>query len=307
LLGLSIGLFLFHRLTRHIRLLKSAADRFTDSEFSLASSLSPIAASESGDEVAQLAKNFEKMAERILEQYGALQNQDRLRREMIANVSHDLRTPLAALHGYLERLQDKWAVLNDEDRLAYINVALSHSTRLNGLIENLFELSMLEARESEPSLETFSLTELVQDVLQKFRLQARAKNIELRFSYAKQLPQVRGDIGLLDRALSNLVDNAIAHSGEGGCVTLAVEKNQQHISVKVSDTGKGIAPEHLDSIFQRFYRADQQHRGSDKHAGLGLAIARRILELHGQTIRVSSKLNIGTVFHFNMPAVDPHF
>ncbi len=152
-----------------------------------------------------------------------------------------------------------------------------------------------------PCLEPFSLTELVQDVLQKFRLRANAQGIRLQFTYSKQLPQVYGDIALLDRALSNLVDNAIEHTDVGGYITLIVETEGDKVSVKVKDDGKGIAEQHLQAVFQRFNRADNEYRGSDKHAGLGLAITRRILELHGQVIEVHSKLNHGTTFQFFMP------
>ena len=302
LIGLLLGLLVFYKLTRRIRRLSSAMDDFRDNGFSDPPDtlLEPVSRTD-GDEVSQLIASFDAMAAHINQQYSVLEKQDQMRREMIANVSHDLRTPLAAIHGYIERLRARFHHLPEEERRQYLDISLRHSVRLKRLIDDLFELSKLEAHDIEPNLEPFLLTELVQDVLQKFRLRADKKEVKLRFEYAEQLPQVNADLALMDRALSNLVDNAIRHTDKGGYITLVVDKAGEKVSVQVQDNGRGIADQHIKSIFQRFYRADKQHRGSDKHAGLGLAITRRIVELHGEAINVRSKLDHGTTFEFFMP------
>ncbi|MEM7564896.1 MAG: HAMP domain-containing sensor histidine kinase [Pseudomonadota bacterium] len=301
--GLIFGLILFYRLTHRIRKLGKAIDAFRDSNFTTAArSFADIDIGKpSQDEISQLAKSFESMAEHICQQYRDLHDQDKLRRDMVVNVSHDLRTPMAAIHGYLERLHEKIADLPIEESQQYLDILLRNSARLNQLIENLFELSKLEAKEITPRLEPFLLSELVQDVMQKFRLQAQSRKIELAFDNEASSSLVSGDIGLLDRALSNLIDNAIEYTEQGGRVTLVVKHSGDKVSVQVMDTGKGISKEHLAAIFQRFYRADQPHRGDGKHAGLGLAIAQRIIELHGQIIQVKSQLNQGTTFQFAIP------
>ncbi|MEM7564750.1 MAG: HAMP domain-containing sensor histidine kinase [Pseudomonadota bacterium] len=307
LAGLVFGLILFYRLTRRIRKLGQAIDDFRDSNFTapLHRLEEIIIKDNSQDEISQLAKSFESMTEHICQQYQELHDQDKLRRDMVVNVSHDLRTPMAAIHGYLERLHEKMNELPVEESQQYLEILLRNSSRLNQLIESLFELSKLEAKEVKPQLEPFLLSELVQDVMQKFRLQAQSRKIELSFDYDTSSPLVSGDIGLLDRALSNLIDNAIEYTEQGGQVRLAVQHSGDTVSVQVSDTGKGIAKEHLAAIFQRFYRADQPHRGDAKHVGLGLAIAQRIIELHGQIIQVKSQINQGTTFQFAIPVAQP--
>lgn len=302
-IGLLLGLALFYWLTKRIRRLNRAIDLFRENGYSTANNnLKNLRISDQGkDEISQLSRSFDSMSKHINEQYLALQTQDALRRDMVANISHDLRTPLAAVHGYTERLRDKFDELSIEERKKFLDISLYHSNRLNHLINDLFELSKLDASEVKPNLEPFSLGELVQDVLQKFRLNAENRKIELSLKHHNHLPLVNGDIALLDRAISNLVDNAISHTAEGGKISLTLETNGDRVSIQVQDNGVGIEDSHLSSIFQRFYRANNEHRSQDKHAGLGLAITHRILELHGQAINVISKVGHGTTFQFFMP------
>ncbi len=303
LIGLVIGLFVFYRLTRRIRKLNQAVDNFREQEDVAVGRADATGGLQQagGDEISQLSASFEVMAKRIDEQLSQLQEQDRLRREMVANISHDLRTPLAAIHGYIERLKTRFDELSVEERREFLEISFHHSKRLNHMIEALFELSKLEAKESEPVLEPFSLPELVQDVLQKFKLQAESKNLAMKFTGKDTLPLVNGDIALMDRALSNLVDNAISCTDAGGEIELILNQEKDAISVQVKDTGIGIDEKYLPTLFQRFYQVDSKNRNNSQHAGLGLTITHRILELHGQSIKVSSKLGQGTTFLFRMP------
>lgn len=303
IIGLIIGLILFYRLTRRIRKLNRSVDHFREygKETGLSQRLASQPDSADGDEISQLSKSFDAMSMRIDQQVEELQAQDHLRRELIANISHDLRTPLAAIHGYIERLKTRFNQLSEAERNEYLDISLAHSKRLNRMIEALFELSKLEARESKPEIEAFSILELVQDVLQKFNLEAESKALTLSFKCDDQLPLVNGDIALIDRALSNLVDNAISCTDAGGSVELILNNEGDSVSVKVKDTGKGIEEKYLPTLFQRFYQADSKRRSSSQHAGLGLSITHRILELHGQTIEVTSKIGEGTTFLFRMP------
>lgn len=303
LTGLIIGLILFYRLTRRIRRLNQSVDHYR--EFDKVADLGQRPASQDdfneGDEISQLSRSFDAMARRIDQQLQELQLQDNLRRELIANISHDLRTPLAAIHGYIERLKTHFDDLPQAERNEYLDISLAHSKRLNHMIEALFELSKLEAREAQPVIEPFSILELIQDVLQKFKLEAESKGLLLSFKCDDQLPLVNGDIALIDRALSNLLDNAISCTDAGGSVELILNHEGDCVSVKVKDTGKGIDKKYLPTLFQRFYQADSKRRESSQHAGLGLSITHRILELHGQTIEVNSQIGEGSTFLFHMP------
>ena len=254
-----------------------------------------------GDEIKQLSISFDAMAKRIDDQVGELQAQDNLRREMVANISHDLRTPLAAIHGYIERLKTRFDDMSVEERKEFLEISFRNSARLNHMIEALFELSKLEAKEAEPVIEPFSIAELVQDVIQKFQLEAANKRLSLIYQGEDKLPLVNGDIAMIDRAVSNLVDNAISCTDAGGEVEISLQLEEDCVQVQVRDTGKGIDEEHLSTLFQRFYQADSRRRNSSRHAGLGLTITHRILELHGQEINVTSQKGEGTTFLFRMP------
>ena len=301
--GLPTGLVLFHYLTRRIRRLDKAVRDFRHAGFkSDAKDLELLPVSEkSGDEISQLTRHFNSMARHIRSQYTTMELQDKQRRNMVANVSHDLRTPLASLHGYIERLHNRYESLPDIERKAHLAIALRNSHRLSRLIDDLFELSKLEAREIQPEFEPFSLSELAQDIVVKFRLQAESRHVSLELDTINPMPLVMGDIALLDRALSNLIDNAIEHSVSGDHVYLSLNADEYAIEVQVQDNGQGIAEEQMDAIFDRFYRGDDTSAASGKHAGLGLAITQRILELHNQTIRVKSRLGEGTQFSFSIP------
>lgn len=222
---------------------------------------------------------------------------------MVANVSHDLRTPLATMRGYLETLQLKKNDLSEEDRQKYLLTALQHSERLSRLVENLFELAKLDANEIRPHFELFSLAELGQDVLQKFRLQAENRQTTLKLEAPPDLPPVYADIGLIERVLENLIANALRYTGAGDEIRLIMLGKEHAVEVQVRDTGSGISSEDLPYIFDRFYQAGNKHR-SGAGAGLGLAISRHILRLHNTEFSVSSQINQGTVFRFDLSVSD---
>jgi hypothetical protein len=247
------------------------------------------------------------MAERIQAQVRALERADLNRREMVSNVSHDLRTPLAALRGYLETLAMKEGQLTAEEQRNYLSIASRHAERLATLVAELFELATLESGEARVHAEPFSPGELAQDIALKFELAARSRGLRLETSFAPDLPFVCADIGLIERVLENLLGNALRYTPEGGVITLALEQSEDGIQFQVRDTGQGIAAEDLPHIFDRYYRAENQH--DTGRAGLGLAITKRILELHGRAIAVTSAVTIvpgsegggGTTFTFSLP------
>ena len=183
-------------------------------------------------------------------------------------------------------------------------MALDQSERLRRLIGDLFELAKLDAHEQMPACEPVSLPELVSDIAQKFQLEAQRRGSTIDIDAGEGLPMVDADIALVERVLENLIDNALSHSPDGGAIRIPIAANGDSVRVTVADSGPGIAPEHLPRVFDRFYQADNAHRGN-AHAGLGLAIAKRIVELHGARLEVESTLGQGTAFSFQLSTHTP--
>ncbi len=302
--GLVLGLILFRVLTRRIQRLGRTMDHFRESDFTTLVHEASATSSRNENEIDRLERTFEGMANRITDQIQALTRQDSLRRELVAQVSHDLRTPLASLHGYLETLRMKEGKLEGTERIDYLDIALRHSERLRRLIEDLFELAKLDARDVRPSIEPVSLAELAQDVVQKFQLTAQRKGLCLELRGARDMPLVRADIGLIERVLENLIDNAIEHTPSAGGIRVSTRVQGQTVSVQVSDTGRGIPADDLPRIFERFFQASGSNKDS-RHAGLGLAIAKRILDLHNSQVHVESRVGAGTAFSFSLPIWQP--
>jgi len=305
IVGLMLGLFLFRLLTRRVERLARSIDAFRDSDFTALVEHPTRGDPRHGDEIDRLALTFEAMARRITDQIQALTEKDAMRRELVAQVSHDLRTPLASLHGYLETLRMKEGSLKSPERVEYLDIALRHGMRLRRLVEDLFELAKLDARDVRPSIEPVSLGDLAQDVVQKYRLAAQRKGVRLDLVGARELPFVTADIGLIERVLENLIDNAIRHTPAPGGISVGTRVQGHTVTVRVSDTGNGIPSEDLPRIFDRFFQADGS-REDGRHAGLGLAIAKRILDLHDSPIHVVSRVGTGTSFYFSLPIWQPN-
>lgn len=300
LVALLAGWLIFFLLTRRLTRLSMAITTYAGNGDHTTEQRYPETTKQA-DEIDQLGHNFNIMADRIDVQLLELKNNDAQRRELIANVSHDLRTPLATLHGYLETLILKGDNLSAEERERYLQIAASHSHRLNQLVDELFELSKLESCETLLNIEPFSLAELVQDVVQKFRLLAEEKKIVLKTEFGNNIAFAYGDIGLMQRVLENLLENALRYTPAGGCVSIKLSDDSSQIQVRVADTGCGIPADELPHIFDRFYRLEKSRQGKGDHAGLGLAIVKRIIELHGSVIEASSEINHGTSFQFYLP------
>ena len=300
--SLIAGLFLFNLLTRRLRRLTAIMEHFRRSDFS-----QPFKGSgqpdnrPDGDEIDQLRTTFNQMAGRIIGQMDQLRQTDRLRRELVANVSHDLRTPLASLQGYLETLLIKEGKLSSSEQRNYLEIAVKHSERLGKLVGELFELAKLDSRETEPQVEPFSIAELVQDIVQKFNLAAENKSICLQADFSENVPFVTGDIGLIERVLENLIENALRFTPNGGKITVALTQQDHFVQTKVIDTGCGIPPEELPHIFERFYRVGKAQDKTVTGTGLGLAIAKRILDIHSSKIEAASTPHSGTTFTFLLP------
>ncbi|MBI3560778.1 MAG: HAMP domain-containing histidine kinase [Gammaproteobacteria bacterium] len=309
IVALLFGWLLFFFLTRRLVLLSHKMDSYAELQVTPDAredcAIRFSAKAKPGDEIERLGRSFNTMADRIDSQLQTLRGTDAKRRELIASVSHDLRTPLASMMGYLETLLLKDSEYPTEARRRYLQIAYRHCQDLAKLVAELFELARLESVETLLNIEPFSLAELVQDVAQKFRLAVSKRNIVLHTELGKQASFAYGDIGLIQRVLENLLENALRHTPPQGRITLSLIPGRDKITVGISDTGCGIAARDLPHVFDRFYRA-QQHRGDSKqHAGLGLAIAKHIVSLHGGTISASSTEQRGTTVSFSIPAHAP--
>ncbi|MGE8487082.1 MAG: HAMP domain-containing sensor histidine kinase [Paraburkholderia nemoris] len=301
LLGLLAGLTAFGLITRPLRRLTDAMRRFdADGEPDTQPAVPRSSPAGRRDEIGVLEATFAQMANRIGEQWRALTRQDQQRRELIANISHDLRTPLTSLHGYLETLSLKSETLGETERKRYLAIALAQSVKVGRLAQALFELARLEHGNVQPALEPFSLVDLVQDVFQKFELPAEARHIQLRADFPPRLPAVYADLGMIERVLTNLLDNAIRHTPAGGSIDVDLAHKDGKVSVTVSDTGPGIPAEQREGLFERPFSSGGAHRGG----GLGLLIVQRMLQLHHSQIRLLEREGTGTAFCFELPTTE---
>ena len=295
-----VGLLLVYALTRPLGRLTETVGAFERG------ALGVRTGAHGTDEVGRLGAAFDRMAARIESQVAALTRTDRQRRELVANVSHDLRSPLAALRGYLDTLDLVGERATPDERRAYLDRAVRAADRLGALVTDLFDLSRFDAAEIRPVLEPTALAELVADAVAERRAQAEARGVALRVRAEDGLPLARADAGLVERAVANLIDNAIRHTPSGGAVSVDVSRGDAaSVAIAVRDTGEGIAPEVLPRVFERFVRADESRTAGAGGAGLGLAIVKRIAELHGGTVRAESVLGAGATFTLALPLGGP--
>jgi two-component system OmpR family sensor kinase len=293
-LAVLIGALSFYRMTKPLRHLTQTVSCFGQQNlipdgFSLASRI------RSDDEVGRLAQSFDQMANRICDQIQMLKRADEARREFMVYISHDLKTPIASVQSYLETLQMKWAQMEEAQRDGYLASALKANDRICMLVDGIFELAKLEGPEAPLQFESFSITELIQDLCQKLRFKADEAEVALAVDWQDRNVYVTGDIGLIERALANIIENAIKFSGAGQAVNIKVSTGAEFVWITVANQGSVIAEDDLNKIFRPFYRgrnAGQNARGS----GLGLPIAKRVAELHDGFVQVLSAEATGTVF-----------
>ena len=294
LLAFLIGILILMKLTRPLKQLRNKVVRFQQTSDGNIDDYS-------GDEIQQLNNAFTDMSKRIKIQLQQIKNADKTRRDLISNVSHDLRTPLASMQGYLDTLLIKKDKMDSQTTTKYLSIARKHCGRLSLMINDLFELSKLDSNIIKPHLEAFSMAELIQDVSLEFIQQAKLKNVELKMDLLKGNTNVSADIGLMQRALENLIGNAIKHTPKNGKVLIKLEDFMEGFKIVIQDNGRGISENELPNIFNRLYRAENTSQESSSSSGLGLAIVKRILDIHHSKILVKSRLNQGSIFYFSLP------
>ena len=291
-----LGILSIWYLTKNLREINYAAQRFQQGDLEYR-----IQKNEK-TELIGLAQTYNHMADTILKDMEKIKSLEKVRRDLIANISHDLRTPLAIIQGYIETLQMKEETLGPKERKEYLTKINSSSERLAKLIAQLFEYSKLEANQIEPQKEPFLISELANDVHRNYQVLAQKKNIALSLNMQSQIPLVFADISLVERAIQNLMDNALKFTPEGGQVIVTIKPNKNNVEIAIKDSGPGIDKENQQLVFER-YR--QTKTGKEKEgAGLGLAIVRKIMDLHNASIKVLSQPNEGTTFSFQLPVYE---
>ncbi len=289
------GIGTFYLITRRFRLLVKGIEEFGRGGYSYRL---PV---EREDEVGALAQTFNAMAETIESYISEIERRDRLRRELIADISHDLRRPGAIISGHTELMLREEASIPEKLREQTKSIARSAQS-LNQMLTELFDLANLEARETQPVQEPFSIEELGEEVVGLYSDRARELSIELTMHSVPSLPLVRGDVVMIGRVLTNLVENALRYTPPGGRVTIDFALGSSGVLVAVRDTGVGIREKDLPHVLNRSYQAEEEERPVTKGlSGLGLAIVRRIVEAHGSEVKIDSAEGSGTTFSFELP------
>lgn len=292
--ALLISLLLTALLTKNLRKIVKTVSKFKDGDLE-----ARIPALKTNSELSVLASTFNQMADNILHHMDELKKVDSLRRELIANVSHDLRNPLAVINGYVETMMIKGDQITITERENYLKIINDSSEKLTKLVADLFELSKLESGQMQLKMEPFRIQELLFDACMKFELFAKVKNIDLVADISQSLPVVEADLYLLDRVIQNLIDNAVKYTPENGKITLKAFYclTTFKVCVSIKNTGHGIPEKDLDSLFERYYMVDKDKKGIEG-SGLGLAIVKKILEVHNSQIQVFSDSSTFTEFVF---------
>jgi len=295
-ISVSFGYLLSRSLTDSLRTMIRAAEHLSEGDFS---ARVPI---EGSDEVALLGQAFNRMASRLEVADAEAQRLEDARRDFVAWVSHDLRTPLASLRAMIDAMADG-VVAEPENVVRYLKQSQSEIDRLNALIDDLFELSRLDTGHLQLGYELCSLSDLVSDTVGSLAPRASAKGVEVTAEIEERVDPVRIAPRHIGRALHNLLDNALRHTPAGGSIRVRVGRREQGVEVSVHDTGEGVNPAEANLVFERFYRAEasRARAGADSAgAGLGLAIARGMIEAHGGRIWVESN-GQGATFRFTLP------
>lgn len=254
----------------------------------------------SGDEIGQLAQTLNELVEKLKADKIQLAKLEQIRSQFLANVSHELRTPIFTIQGYLETLLDG-AVDDPSVNRDFLEKISRHTARLNALLSDLIDIARIESGEMKMSFRYFNLHEFLETVVHELQPSAEQRGIKLLLNApSQQMLEVLGDRDRLRQVLNNLIENAIRYNKPGGEVRVSYSSNDGYARISISDTGIGIAPEHLPRIFERFYRVDMERSRETGGTGLGLAIVKHIIEAHGGTIDVASEVGKGSTFSFTL-------
>jgi signal transduction histidine kinase len=259
-----------------------------------------------GDEVTSLARTFNRMAIDLDTRAKQLAESDRVRRQLLADVSHELMTPLSAIRGYVETLGMSNVPIDPPTRERYLGIVEQETHKLEAIIGDLLDLARLEGGGDTLRIEPVAVEDLFRRIGDRHQPALRDRNITLEVGIADATPRIRGDAARLEQALQNLAANAIRHTPTGGRILLQAARDGDTVCIRVRDTGPGIPAEHLPRVFDRFYKVDVSRAGTSvpSGSGLGLSIVRAIIERHGGTVLVNNAPEGGAVFELRLPAAD---
>ena len=283
-IALLLTFFLSRRILAPVKALTSAAKRLGRGDFSQRVQF------KDKSEVGELAQTFNTMV-------SDLERAEQLRRNMVTDVAHELRTPLSNVRGYLEAVRDG-VMRPDADTVRSLD---EESTLLSRLVDDLQELSLAEAGELKLNCQSEDIAALINQTVASVQAQAVTKGVSVPIDLPDKLSPVNIDSHRITQVLRNLLENALTHTATGGTITVIAKQEDNWVEVVVIDTGEGISPEYLPNIFERFYRVDKSRARATGGSGLGLTIAKRLIEAHGGEIEAYSELGKGSRFTFTLP------
>jgi two-component system sensor histidine kinase BaeS len=287
-----IALIVFGPARRRLKDVQAATERLG------AGDLTARAPEQGGDEVTSLARAFNKMAEELTVRARALEASDTARRQLLADVSHELMTPLTAMRGYVETLGMSELQLDEQTRDRYLAIVTEETHRLERIIGDLLDLARLEGGGTTIRRDRFDVASLFSRVAARHERELRERGIRLAEVIDRGAEYIVGDRDRLEQALQNLAANALRHTPDGGQITVTSARHPSGSVLTVRDTGPGIPPEHLPLIFDRFYKVDASRKAAGG-SGLGLSIVKAIVERHGGTI--TARNDGGAVFEITLP------
>ena len=288
-----IALVVFGPVRRRLKDVQGATERLG------AGDLSARAPEHGGDEVAVLARSFNQMADELAARARALEASDRTRRQLMADVSHELMTPLTAMRGYIETLAMPEVQLDPHTRQRYMGIITDETHRLEQIIGDLLDLARLEGGMTLRR-ERADVEQLFNRVAERHERETKHRRIALSTRVDAEAKSVLGDADRLEQALQNLAANALRHTPDAGQIRLTAERQGHEVVLTIHDNGPGIPSEHLPLIFDRFYKTDLSRKAAGGGSGLGLSIVKAIVELHGGTISVRN--DNGAVFEVRLPS-----
>ncbi len=292
--ALIVAYFVSRSITLPIRQMKGTTDRIAKGDFGGRVRI------KSRDELGELAKSFNIMADELEQMIESLRLMDKIRTDFIASVSHELKTPLTLIKGYTETLENK-GIEDKKTSLRFISIIKEHSDRLGKIVDDLLSLSELELSKDCVNKEEFDLKELIDEVVLGFGLALERKKQKLTVDEQGGDFQMSGDRNRIGQVLVNLIDNAIKYTAESGLIELSVIDRGEQACFSVRDNGIGISAEHIDRVFERFYRVDKARSRELGGTGLGLSIAKHIVLAHNGKISIESKPGKGTKVTVTLP------
>ena len=295
LIAILISLFLARSLTKPLKSLTTAVEHMQDGDYT-----QRVDAPNSQDEIGHLSHAFNAMASTIETDVTELKRQDELRRDLIANIAHDLATPLTSVQGFSEALADD-VITNAQVRQETAQLIGREIQRLRRLVGDMQNMTSLESGRLQLDLAPLDLYALVNETLEVVGFECEQVGITIHNKMSPTLPLVLADGDRVTQVLLNLLDNARRHTPDGGMITIDTKPENQYLTVSISDTGIGIDPADLPHIFERFYRADRARTTTTGGSGLGLAIVKAIITAHNGTIRAESQPGKGTRIVFTLP------